>query len=812
MITELTKRTDVLSIGEDNESVKASISDSSLGFILKNLSTLYSDPYGSVVRELTSNCYDANVAAGKKEEAAIVGFKYEDDLEYVFFQDKGNGMNPEFMRNVYMSYGTSTKRESNDVLGTFGLGSKSPLSLTSEYFIDSVVDGIEYNYVIYFDKEDFPSFQLLNEKETEQENGTIVKIILIDYTAKTKFVDAFKRQLIYFDNVYFKDTPLDNDFKMYYLENGRMSNTVKYDALHICYDKVYYPIDFTRLGIEPIKLPIGLYFNIGELEVSPTRESIKYNDKEIKLIKRRILGLLYEVVNKGNIQNDKIVDDLRVYTDSKNAFNFVIGDEVINLKAVVKNIKKNFNKEIKLKNPQYKLFKKLEVKEIHKNNELLDFYNYIYNLVFKYENGKAVKYDNDKDWMFRKPSYYLTYPYGNKVHVSLNTSVRHNINRSIGVDFILLNRDLNSKISKQRKKLFYDKVKSNFNIDKSTVSIIKFAKLFYEDLVKQSILCTTDYDQIVPVKTKIVRNKIQSGSSTLILNDLSEYYKKDRKKSFIIHGEKKSILDENGKKTGKKKWIKKGLTSEKLHVIHDDEKSLEIYNAVNFKNVNFYSLNSKDYSAFKTRKLIDKSMNNVITLEEFTKHNAFKQLATSFILEKEEILKKIKESIKEEDRKSTSRYNYSLGKNIITPYLELSGNYTLAILLKYLNEDIYNDAIKLINHVDNYSISMYRNMNEELVPEFKENIIEIAKGLGYINLELVNSLENVKKFFEDIDLIFYTNITKENVPYLINYMKAMKKRLNDEHYNFLYKEYELELYIQNQEKLKYINSIKQKAA
>ncbi len=60
--------------------------------------------------------------------------------------------------------------------------------------------------------------------------------------------------------------------------------------------KVRYNLDFTKIKVKYQNIPIGVKFEIGELQVTPSREQLRYNDASIKLITER----LELVFNKQN--------------------------------------------------------------------------------------------------------------------------------------------------------------------------------------------------------------------------------------------------------------------------------------------------------------------------------------------------------------------------------------------------------------------------------------------------------------------------------------------------------------------------------
>lgn len=173
-----------------------------------------------------------------------------------------------------------------------------------------------------------PSYNLLMEEETNEGNGTEIKIYFTEEHTEDKFNEALKSQLLYFDEIiykykyYFYAEKISNDYNI--IEGNTFKyNTIlneQYDTLHLILGKVVYPIDWRLITpklkerlpelVLPIKLNVGIKFDIGEFMVTPNREDVVYDDVTIDLIVDKIEGCLSEIksiYNKTNIY-DNFVD------------------------------------------------------------------------------------------------------------------------------------------------------------------------------------------------------------------------------------------------------------------------------------------------------------------------------------------------------------------------------------------------------------------------------------------------------------------------------------------------------------------------
>lgn len=287
----------------DFQTHKAEIDAEDLSWILQILSTnLYSDPIGSLIREYSSNAWDANVEAGNRDKPIEVGIQTnKDGGTYWYVTDLGPGLSPERIDGVYRKFGKSTKRNSNEAIGMMGLGKFSGLSYTNEVFIITRVDGIEYQYLMH-KSEGVPQIDLLVSKSTDLPNGTTIKINIKEWRDKREFTEKTKQQLAYFENVYFN---IDNEANIntsYEIIKGKTFTISTLDSreLRLKIGPVSYPIDWNVVPhpIQHISKELNsmaINFEIGNLAITPNRESILYNKSTIDNINKRLDETLQEI-------------------------------------------------------------------------------------------------------------------------------------------------------------------------------------------------------------------------------------------------------------------------------------------------------------------------------------------------------------------------------------------------------------------------------------------------------------------------------------------------------------------------------------
>jgi hypothetical protein len=157
-----------------DDSTRMSIDPSSIPHIVRVLTELYSDPAQSIVREYAANGLDSHIMAGQTKPVEITFPTYLSPSFVV--RDFGIGMSRQEMQTVYSKYGASTKRETNDQIGAFGLGAKSALALVASFTVVSVKDGKRNTVVIAKDEDGVASLNFLDEDTTDEPNGVVVKV------------------------------------------------------------------------------------------------------------------------------------------------------------------------------------------------------------------------------------------------------------------------------------------------------------------------------------------------------------------------------------------------------------------------------------------------------------------------------------------------------------------------------------------------------------------------------------------------------------------------------------------------------------
>ncbi len=252
------------------------------------LMDLYTDPIGSVVRELASNARDAMNVAGKHDLPIEVTLPTPLS-PYLIIKDRGNGMTSEFLTHTYCKLLSSTKRDDNDNIGGYGIGSKSPLGYTDTYTFSTRANGQELH--VHVSRSG--GFTTLGSNPTTEGDGTTITV-----PVKSKDCGAFANAVSWLR--YMDPPPLINGTPM--LKEGVLLEgdnwfiadaDTPYDSYPcILLGPIPYRLDMGQLGnIHPMAQCVGgakymrIRFPIGSLTVTPSRETLRYDEHTITTIK-----------------------------------------------------------------------------------------------------------------------------------------------------------------------------------------------------------------------------------------------------------------------------------------------------------------------------------------------------------------------------------------------------------------------------------------------------------------------------------------------------------------------------------------------
>jgi len=298
--------------GIDNE-VSFNIRQENVAHIFSILrNQLYSNKVLAVVREYSTNAFDAHIEANVERPIEIT---LPTSFSPTFIvRDFGFGLSPDDVQNIFASYGASTKRNTNEQVGMLGLGSKSAFCYVNSFMIISRHNGTEYTYQAYIDETNVGKVALLSTKTTE-ETGLSIHINInsaIDYSNfRQNAVSFFKN----FNPIpkFFGDSSISDQIEearnvVPVLEGGNWKmyrkNYYGEGDLAVLMGNVLYPATLDSLDydakkyIQNSRSHVVLTANIGDVKPSASRENLEMDNKTKDFINNAIKSIQTDIITR----------------------------------------------------------------------------------------------------------------------------------------------------------------------------------------------------------------------------------------------------------------------------------------------------------------------------------------------------------------------------------------------------------------------------------------------------------------------------------------------------------------------------------
>jgi len=765
--TELDSNTDA-----DDIDIKFSQKNQGKQFFIL-LKGLYSNPIGSLIRELVSNCFDAYAEIGIFDKPVFVNLDSDDGGSYLEFVDEGIGMSDERIHKIYLQITESTKENNTDTIGAWGLGSKSPLSYHQEQiYVDTVHNGIRNNFIVYIGDNYLPkaSFLIKNEP-TELVNGTKVKVYIHENDRLT-VISQLKQQLAYFDNVIFNhNIPLENEYIIYENDVYKFRNDVQIQGgnLHIALGKVNYPLDLSQLDInynelhpllpilpnhginKTLELPIGLKFKITDLDITPSRENVRYTEKTKKSIIEK-LKLLFKyldehIFNKNNIFNEGDFFEYLKVVENKNHKSLNIGGNnfiTITSDNVLFNL---FNTPIYHEFLPFKdilNIKTLRLRDLFN----LDYAKIINETLFYDSNIHSYRYTNRADFSRRKIDLSnildISSLSSSKIHFFTASSIITILNDKIEIDYPISNEEkkeivIKNNVSKYKISLFcldnhdfiqvpnlsvkynFEKWRVAFGIHKKAtgigITLLKIKNIILNNFKNRGIYDIKDYklpyskvnyylQNRLSSKQKITNTKIRDKKVEIPVRDIvtnTAYdinvndYKDNKYTGIIVYG---ALKDKENLETVAS--FLEIYLNRRNYIFHKKTRNINEFpifkvfriSETNFKHfeMNNNAIHAKLFNNAKNKLLINAAVTHIL------KHHVFYNIIN-----------------KNHNLKFINKKMYEISVEIKQFIHENEYNNNRSDILNYISDFILDNKIELDNH---YIIKKYKEILNYFTPKF----------------------------------------------------------------------------------------------
>ena len=246
---------------------------------------VYSHKERAIIRELSCNAHDSHIMAGNTDVPFQVHLPTQ--LEPFFsVRDFGTGLSDDEIRTIFAGIGISTKRDSNEVIGCFGIGSLSPYSMTDSFTVKSYKDGQCRTYSCYRDEERKPVVALLTELQTDEANGLEVSLTVegrvYEFSEEAEHVFRFWEGTVPEINDKNVVKVIEETREGYIFKGDDFGLMTKWGSMVAIMGNIAYAIpdeldEFNTTGY--------LKFELGEITFDTARENLAMDDKTKQAIK-----------------------------------------------------------------------------------------------------------------------------------------------------------------------------------------------------------------------------------------------------------------------------------------------------------------------------------------------------------------------------------------------------------------------------------------------------------------------------------------------------------------------------------------------
>jgi hypothetical protein len=327
MIIEQEKR-NIEQVGEFGAQAEFSIENSPKAFRAL-IGGLYPDGARAILKEICANCADSHIAAGCPEKPFEISLPTQFEPNFIA-RDFGVSMSNEFMMTSYTKAFKSSKGETNEQTGSFGVGRLSGLAMCDSYFAICFQNGIKRSYSIFINQSGKPQIAFIGQENTDEPDG-----FLVDIPIPLDKIDEFDNKA---KNIfsYYKVKPIiknRDDFSIpentytILAEDGSFGLQGASSGSQAIMGPYCYPInkDFVT-GMSEIQSQIlnsGLvaHFEMGQLDIALNREGLEYTKKTISNIKSKIDSIIPQIeplilntfANKNVFEKMALFHDLLSY-------------------------------------------------------------------------------------------------------------------------------------------------------------------------------------------------------------------------------------------------------------------------------------------------------------------------------------------------------------------------------------------------------------------------------------------------------------------------------------------------------------------
>jgi hypothetical protein len=299
---------------------------------------IYTNIHHAVLTELYQNAYDAQ-SRNNTQHIPIKIVMPSLVSPVLRIKDCGVGMDNEFMMTRYLTVFDSTKSESNDENGGYGVGRLTALYFAGNYVVITSKDGIKNTYTIFFNGKGIPTITH-NFTEPCEETGTEI-IVNLNLDAVSPIQQA-ARKVFFFTPVlpdiqdadfvpeHISTTKWDIETEEFYIQFNNKIDSIGFNTHYVWSGLYGYQCFIPNAG----GVTIVVKAKIGDVVPKTSRDGLTSDAKNTEFlkpfadkIKKAVASQFKTICEKA----DNLFEARRLYTQASTAFYSLrlMGDDVL---------------------------------------------------------------------------------------------------------------------------------------------------------------------------------------------------------------------------------------------------------------------------------------------------------------------------------------------------------------------------------------------------------------------------------------------------------------------------------------------------
>lgn len=252
----------------------------------------YQFPIRATVREIITNAADIHIRTNQARPFEVIAPSLGNDYKFVV-RDYGTGLSDEEIDNLFATFFSSDKTNTDSETGCLGLGCKCPLTYVDQFYIESRRSGINTLTSIFVAEDGVPHVLKHSETPTLEPDGLTVTVP-VAATDASKFAEEISYVLSYIDvpftctvpvandRVFFFGTAIDDKVTMRFLREGAAKCTLIAGGVPYTIPREIFSWDIRSVLDE---FNIELLTPMGLFDIHPSRESLILRPESIERLK-----------------------------------------------------------------------------------------------------------------------------------------------------------------------------------------------------------------------------------------------------------------------------------------------------------------------------------------------------------------------------------------------------------------------------------------------------------------------------------------------------------------------------------------------